>query len=154
MEQAAPPHPPPLLRDPAFAAALLAAPVAWVALMVLGHPTAEAGWVLTSPGRWVVLGVVYPVLEEIVFRGGLQRWMKQHRFGNRRLAGLSTANWVASACFAAAHLYQHSIIWSAAVLVPSLLMGWLFDRHGRLTGPVLLHAFYNLGFFWIFGAPG
>lgn len=138
-------------RDPMFYSALLAAPGLW-GLWWLWRPTAlDLAWPLRAPQPFLLLAIVYPVLEEIVFRGGLQPLLLR----NRRLAqqrwGLSGANLVTSLIFAAFHLVAHAPLWAAAVLLPSLVFGYFRDRYHSLAAPIVLHVFYNAGYFWLFG---
>jgi membrane protease YdiL (CAAX protease family) len=39
------------------------------------------------------------------------------------------------------------------VFFPSLVFGLFKDRTQRLLAPILLHVFYNAGYFWLFAAP-
>lgn len=130
-----------LIRDPLFWAALAAGPAACAALALLP-------WVPWSPGLpagpllWPVLAVlVYPPLEEYVFRGGLQPWLAGR--WHRHWGALTAANLGASAAFAGLHFLFHPPLWAAGVLVPSLVFGYFRERHGGLTAPIALHASYN-----------
>ncbi|MBU1192755.1 MAG: hypothetical protein KKA36_09395 [Gammaproteobacteria bacterium] len=38
------------------------------------------------------------------------------------------------------------------VIVPSLIFGHFRDRFGTLHAPIMLHIYYNLGYFWIFAS--
>lgn len=98
---------------------------------------------------WPVL--LLPILEEWVFRGALQpalgaRWPQ-------RYGPLSLANLLASLAFTALHFFQHAPLWAASVFLPSLLFGYFRERHGNLASPILLHVWYNAGYFLLFAAP-
>ena len=118
-------------------ALLLAPPVAWA--------LANAGFGLpvTAPVNdlaWLALGAV---AEEVVFRGGLQRWALDRPALALRHAGLSRANLLASAAFAAVHLVNHTPLVALGVLPVSLLLGAVYERSGRLRTPIALHLWFN-----------
>ena len=93
--------------------------------------------------------VLYPVLEEYVFRGGLQPWLAQHL---RQHAGpLSLANLLTSVVFCALHFLFHPPLWALGVFLPSLVFGYFYERHQRVLSPVLLHVAYNASYTLIIG---
>ena len=123
---------------PAIAVLVWATPVTWRP----HRPAPEA--IL-----WFVL--IAPVLEEIVFRGGLQEWLLRH--DGRALGPLSRANLLASLVFAGCHLAVHPPAWAAAVFLPSLVLGRVYERGRRLAAPIVLHALYNACFFGLLAIP-
>lgn len=139
------------LRDWQFWAALVAAPIFWALLYGLGSAPVDAVWPLAQPVRFLLPALIYPVLEEIVFRGGLQPWIARQPWGAHRVAGISYANALTSVLFSALHFLFHPPLWAALVLVPSLVFGYFRERHDSLASPIMLHVFYNAGYFWIFG---
>ncbi len=95
--------------------------------------------------------VLYPVLEELSFRGFLQTWLLERPvMAVHRLRGLTGANLLVSILFAAAHLISHPPLWSALVFFPSLVFGYFRERHDSVITPILLHSWYNTGFFLLF----
>jgi len=102
-------------------------------------PNGESGW------RYLQLLLLYPVLEEVLFRGLLQGWLTAQVRG--RVGPLSHANLLTSLLFAAAHLYSHPIAWAAATFAPSLLFGYFRDRYQHLLPAVVLHVLYNSAYF-------
>jgi len=106
---------------------------------------AETGW------KWVVTFLAMQLLlvalpEEIFYRGYLQTRL-QGRLGVRyRVLGgdVGPALWLTSALFAIGHLVAIPAPGRLAVFFPSLLFGWLRDRTGSVTWPILLHALSNL----------
>jgi membrane protease YdiL (CAAX protease family) len=112
----------------------------------------------TELGDWwhdgsafVRLIVVYPLVEELAFRGVVQgallRWT--HR---RELApALSLANAITSLLFVAIHCVYHPPVWAAAVLIPSVIFGYARERFGGVTVAVILHAYYNGLFYTTMG---
>lgn len=95
--------------------------------------------------------LIYPVLEEIVFRGGLQTYLfnlnKNYR---RNVLGVSAANIATSVVFVLVHFIYHDTIWSILIFFPSLVFGYFRDRFGRIIPSIILHSFYNLGFVILF----
>lgn len=106
---------------------------------------AKAGYGIAIASAWPDLAVLAlaSVLEEIVFRGGLQPLLRRWR----PLAAtqpVSGANLLTSVVFAAFHLWQHPALAALGVLPVSLLLGWVYERGGeRLLPPVLLHLYFN-----------
>nr|WP_247740029.1 JDVT-CTERM system glutamic-type intramembrane protease [Endozoicomonas sp. G2_2] len=94
---------------------------------------------------------VLPLLEEIVFRLGVHDALATRLPG--RVGALTRANLLTAACFALAHLLQHPPGWALATFVPALVYGALWERHRRLFVPVSVHAFYNLAYLCLLGAP-
>ena len=140
-----------LLRDRLFVAALLIPLPLWaVWLSITGQPV-DLVWPLAQPLRFTMLVLIYPVLEEIVFRGLLQDVL--HRVCKSKTVGpLSLSNVLTSLVFTATHFLYHAPLWAAAVFVPSLVFGFFKDRHRRLLSPIVLHIYYNFGYFWLFGS--
>ena len=142
--------------------AVLAAPFVWAILFwVFDMPLARRlfetdVWGL-SDGAFLKLllfaVLIYPLLEEIVFRGALQGLLMERLSGKRLphwLGGLSLANLITSLVFAAMHLFNQSPLWAALIFIPSLVFGWAREATGGLLAPVLLHMFYNAGFYVLF----
>jgi len=100
----------------------------------------------------VLPALVYPVLEEIVFRGGLQEVLQRYVRG-RAIGPITVANIGTSVVFTALHFLYHAPLWAAAVFIPSLIFGYFKDSYRRLAPPIVLHVFYNTGYYWLFAAP-
>jgi membrane protease YdiL (CAAX protease family) len=140
------------LRDPQLWWAVAAAPLAWLAGHLWLAPATDWAWPLHQPRDLLFLGLVYPVVEEVVFRGILQGRLRERAMMRRRFLGLSGANLLTSAVFTALHFLAHPPLAALAVLAPSLVFGHFRDRHGDLRAPIGLHMYYNIGYFWIFSA--
>jgi len=136
-------------RDSLFFGALGAGILFWLILFAVTRPAPDLTWPLHDPMRFIYPALLYPVLEELVFRGLLQdlahRYLKPWRLGP-----LSHANILTSLVFTAMHFAAHPPLWAASVIFPSLVFGYFKDRSGALYAPILLHIFYNAGYFWIF----
>jgi len=100
----------------------------------------------------LLLVVIYPILEEFVFRGGVQRYLYEKPSLRQSLLGLSLANVITSMLFAAIHLINQPPLWAALVFFPSLVFGWARDRYDHIVASIVLHGFYNAGFIYLFSA--
>lgn len=136
-------------RDPLFYLALAAAVIFWTGLYLLLQPTPDPGWPLDAPLRFLSAALLYPVVEELVFRGLIQDFFHQ-RLKPWHVGPISHANLLTSLAFTALHFINHPPLWAAAVLIPSLIFGFFKDRTRGLGAPIALHVFYNTGYFWVF----
>lgn len=92
-----------------------------------------------------VLLLAAPLLEEAVFRAGVQEALL------RRGRGLLLANAATALLFGAAHVAARGDAAAFAVVLPALAIGWLYERTRQLRWCVLLHAAMNaawLAFTW------
>ena len=136
-------------RDALFYTALAGALLVWLCMYLLFRPTPDPGWPLREPLIFLYPALLYPIVEELLFRGLLQdlahRYLKPWRLGP-----LSHANILVSLVFTGLHFINHPPAWAVSVFVPSLIFGFFKDRTGGLTAPILLHVFYNSGYIWLF----
>lgn len=120
-----------------WACVLGAPPLAWAA--------ATQGYGMARGNPWLdvaLLGLA-AVVEELVFRGGLQALLLR-RLGARTF-GISAANLATSLAFAAVHLWAHPPLAALGVLPVSLVLGAAYERSGgRLGPPIALHLYFNL----------
>ena len=97
-----------------------------------------------------------PVLEELVFRGGVQSVLDRTTFGRLGiLRGVSVGNVLTSILFAAAHLLVNPPWLAASIFFPSLVFGRLKQLYPSLLPAMFVHAWYNLcyvaaGNAWLF----
>ena len=143
----------PLSKDPLFRVAVAAGPVCWVVLFLILHPSIQWGWPLLTPLVFLLPVLVYPVLEEIVFRGLIQELVHEY-LSKASLGPVSVANLLTSLLFTGVHFFYHPPLWAALVFFPSLVFGFFKDRTQGLMAPIILHVFYNAGFLWLFSGPG
>jgi len=136
--------------DPLFSAAIAAALLYWALLYLGTGASPDPGWPLREPLRFLYPALLYPVVEELVFRGLVQD-LVHRRLKPWHVGPLSHANLLTSVLFTALHFVNHPPLWAAAVFVPSLVFGFFKDRTGQLAAPIVLHVFYNGGYFWLFG---
>ncbi|MDN3641020.1 JDVT-CTERM system glutamic-type intramembrane protease [Simiduia curdlanivorans] len=114
--------------------------------------SASAGFVLRasilSPASllaFFLLALIYPLLEEIVFRGQIQPIILRH--WPVKFSAISAANLITSAIFVLLHIASRGVsTLTLAVFFPSLLFGYFRERHGHIKSAVALHA----GFNWVF----
>lgn len=90
------------------------------------------------------IGMIYPILEEITFRGFLTDIFLKLKFARDSFSGISGANLLTTFCFAFFHwaIQQNSL--ALLVLFPSLLYGWTRERYDNLYAPIILHICFNL----------
>ena len=136
-------------KDPLFFAAIGVALLYWGVLYAVTQPTPDPAWPLHDPLRFIYPALLYPIIEELIFRGYIQE-LVQRRLTVWQLGPFSHANILTSLLFTALHFINHPPLWAAAVFIPSLLFGFFKDRSGRLGAPIVLHVFYNSGYFLLF----
>ena len=138
-------------RDWQLGAAFMVAPVVWTSLYLIDTPPLKLEWVSAAPLLFLMLILVRPVLEEIVFRGLLQGWSIKQSWGRESIVGITYANITISIVFAALHLMSLTPFMAALVFIPSLVFGYFRDRYnGWLIPGILLHCFYNAGYFLLY----
>jgi len=130
--------------------AILVAPLYWSVLALFMNSLPESTKLSTDPKRLLLLAIVYPIFEEIVFRGALQGWLRRKSWGLLHRHGVTVANIATSIIFAAFHLLRRPNISSAGVILPGLVFGFFRDRYDNLYAPMALHIFYNSGLIWLF----
>ncbi len=139
-------NPKSLRRDPFFWAALAAAILYWVISLATSSLSKPWGMPSFSPALFLPL-FLYPIFEEILFRGFLQGEMLRTGWGEKTWKGWSVANLFTSLAFSLAHAVFSPWIHAIGVFFPSLIFGFFRDRTGSLFPSIFLHVFYNLGFF-------
>jgi membrane protease YdiL (CAAX protease family) len=140
-----------LWQDRLFLAALLAGPASWLILYFIQQPAIQWSWPVIKPWQFLLPVLIYPVIEEIVFRGLIQEHLRDS-ISRQSLGPLTIANLLTSLLFTGLHFIYHPPLWAALVLFPSLVFGFFKDRTRCLTAPIILHVFYNAGYFWLFSS--
>ncbi|MDH4304609.1 MAG: JDVT-CTERM system glutamic-type intramembrane protease [Nitrospira sp.] len=140
----------PFHRDAVFLLLLALGPVVWLAMMGFSAFQPLPWHAIWSP-VFLSIAIWQPLLEELLFRGAMQGQVLQTRWGQKTWLGLSMANLIVSLFFALAHLVGHSISWALLVFAPSLCFGFARDRFGSVYPAIVLHAFYNAGYFLLIG---
>lgn len=89
---------------------------------------------------------IVPLLEELLFRGFLQTWLRQH-FG--RLPAIFGTSWI----FALFHFSKTqgltNITLIGSLFVLSCYLGFLRERQGSIWASIALHSFFNGVSLWI-----
>jgi membrane protease YdiL (CAAX protease family) len=127
-------HRTPAMRRRRWAWLGAAAAAAIVLAALATTPLAHALWLLLAA----------PLLEEIVFRAGLQEALLQ------RCDSAPLANVVTAFTFAAAHVAVHADAQTALTLLPALAIGLVYQRQRRLAPCIAWHALFNA--VWLLGA--
>jgi len=131
-------------RDRHFQMAVAAGPLVWLLIGLWGLAPAGNGGGLDARSLLLV-GLVYPWLEEMAFRGALQGGLSRWRALRRGCGGITVANFITSGVFVAAHLFAYTVPWALAVFFPSLVFGYFRDRYHSILPSAVLHMFYNTG---------
>ncbi|MEI7740785.1 MAG: JDVT-CTERM system glutamic-type intramembrane protease [Betaproteobacteria bacterium] len=97
----------------------------------------------------IVLVIIAPITEEIIFRGAIQTFLSQRNF-ELNLGWLSLSNLITSCLFSASHFLLNHSIEILLVFFPSLIFGYLREKSNSLMGSIVVHGFYNLGFVSIY----
>lgn len=140
-----------LVKDPLFWSVHLLAILFWLTLYLIDStyqlhlPDNLAKW-----GLFLEIALLYPVLEEVVFRGLIQGHLWQTRFGRTLFAGISLPNLITSLIFTSLHFIYQPPLWAAAVIIPSLTFGFFRDRYQHLMPAIWLHIFFNCGHFLLY----
>ena len=137
-----------IFRDWQFYLALGLGPLSWWLMSYVIPLRQEPGLPAIAGYQLVLIILIYPVLEEIVFRGLVLEYLAKRI--SWRLGLLTAANALTSCVFVAAHLIYSPWIWALLVFFPSLVFGYVKERHQSLVSPIILHGFYNLGYTWFF----
>jgi len=108
-----------------------------------------------APLTWAVIAWAIPVhsmslvqiwswgfVSVVIERGWVRPWV----------CGLSGANISVSLLFTVFHLWSHSPIWAVLVFFPSLVFGYLRDRFDSTVPSILMHMWYNGGYFFFLGS--
>lgn len=121
----------------------------WTLLSLQISVTNDLTWVLKYPIDFLLLVMIYPILEEIIFRGLIQDSLNT-RFNSQKIGVLSYANGITSLLFVSLHLIYHPLLWAVLIIFPSLLFGYVKERYQTLLAPILLHVFYNMGYYLLY----
>ena len=94
---------------------------------------------------------LYPIIEEITFRGVIQGWFLRYQLFKKSFFGLTIANIVTSLLFSLIHIVYHKLVWAMLIFFPSLVFGYFRDRSKDIKLSIILHIFYNFSFLSIVG---
>ncbi len=89
-----------------------------------------------APLLWLVIVVVVPIYEELVFRGFLVQGLSRSRIGPWGAVIAASAGWTAIHS-------QYGIFECSELFVLGLILGWLRVRTGSIWPAVIVHAVNN-----------
>ncbi len=93
-----------------------------------------------------LFSVAFP--EEFFFRGFLLPTVNQIK--QLKIGPISSGNLISAIAFSLLHLFTHPPIWAIGTFFPALIFGYFREKHNSLWPAVILHFFYNLGYFFFF----
>lgn len=127
-----------------FGAAILVAPVVVVTYnFLLCSDDAGYGQERYSVAFLLFFLFIYPVMEELIFRGMIQTILLKKTEYRSWIWKISEANAITSLLFAMVHLFSHSPLWAFLVFFPSLIFGYFRERYEHYYLNIILHIFYN-----------
>ena len=110
-------------------------------------------WPVADGYGFLMFCLAAPVIEEFFFRDMLYNWIQTVRSYDIRIRGVlifTFANLATTAAFSVVHMLTRDIVTGLLVIVPSLYLGFIRQR-ARNVGPcILVHAFWNYGWFAFF----
>ncbi len=112
-----------------------------------------APWFMPGLPALLMFALVYPVLEELVFRGMLQPWLLRRTAARAIIGPLTLANLLTSVLFSLAHVPLRGAVHATLVFTPSLAFGLFRDRHDSVLPPIVLHVVWNTAVLCLFGQP-
>ncbi len=112
------------------------------ALWLLAATLGAAGLAAWAPAPLLTLLVIAPVAEELVFRGGVQETLLRQLNGRHPAAAL-VATGLTAFVIVAVHAALRPEMLAGLTLLPSLLIGWVYQRRRRLAPCMALHALFN-----------
>ena len=132
-------------KDILFYIALLLGPVFWFFLSFF----VKAHLYINNPLCFFITQfflIAFP--EEFFFRGFLLSVFK--KYISLHWHEISLANVIVAIIFSLFHLIGHSYLWAFGVFFPALIFGYFREKHNSLWPAVILHFFYNSGYFALF----
>ncbi|MDA9877305.1 JDVT-CTERM system glutamic-type intramembrane protease [bacterium] len=135
---------PTFFKDSIFVFLLIAPLPVWLWLYITKGVTGS-----TNLSVLLSLVLLFPIIEEILFRGFIQPFLAKRL--HQRWSIFSLANVLSSILFVLAHFINHPPVCALAVLIPSLVFGYIQERTNNLAAPIALHSTYNAGFFLLLG---
>ena len=139
--------------------ALLAVVVVFPPYFVLAHFWMKWVWGLSNfvlapfPFSLDLIGyqlILVALPEEFFFRGYLQSLLSRVFPARWNVLGIRIGwgFWITAGGFAFGHRVIFLQWWHFSIFFPALLFGYLRERTGSITAPILLHAFSNLFIDW------
>ena len=133
--------------------AVISSLILWVGLYLVLGVGPSLSWVLDQIPLFLMLCVIGPALEEVVFRGYFFELIQRRRFWvwlDSLAIQISASNLVTTFAFVLMHVFFRDIESGFMVVVPSLVLGRIKEVSGSLWICISVHAFWNLGWFSLF----
>ncbi len=130
-----------ILSDKAYLIALLLPFPIWI------YFSDMKGINYLSSNEVLMLLILFPITEELFFRGIIQPII--HKKFSKTWHSISAANFLTSLLFSFSHLFNHNPFWALSTFLPSMIFGWSKDRYNTLLAPLMLHCYYNAGWFYL-----
>ena len=130
-----------ILSDKAYLIALLLPSPIWI------YFSDMKGINYLSSNEVLMLLILFPITEELFFRGIIQPII--HKKFSKTWHSISAANALTSLLFSFSHLFNHNPFWALSTFLPSMIFGWSKDRYNTLLAPLMLHCYYNAGWFYL-----
>jgi membrane protease YdiL (CAAX protease family) len=121
-----------LWQDPLFLVAVAAGLVIWLVMYFIQQPAVQWDWPIIRPWQFLLPVLLYPVVEEIIFRGLIQELVRDY-ISRHSLGPVTIANLLTSLLFTGLHFIYHAPLWAALVFFPSLVFGFFKDRTNHLS---------------------
>jgi len=135
-----------------YGVALLAAPLfCLVYIEIFQHKADDILWLLSDTKSLFFLIFLYPIIEELTFRGLIQEVISQRTKQQRLFLNISIANLFTSILFVLMHFIYHEPIWAILTFFPSLVFGYFKEKYSKMAPSIILHMFYNLCYFSFIG---
>ena len=94
---------------------------------------------------WMAIGLIYPLIEELIFRGLLMGFLSRYPILSRGRF-VTTSNILTSIIFALCHVLVSKIVVNGLlVFLPSLWLGATRERFGSVWMCYVIHTIWNLG---------
>ena len=110
----------------------------------------KAYWPLQDPGKALIVLLVTPCLEEILFRGLLWSLLRD-RLGDKEIGSgpltISRVNLVTTLLFCAVHWVWVDLLQALLVFAPSLYLGFMRGKGLSIAGCAAVHGLWNYGWF-------
>ena len=119
----------------------------WIVVFYCAYLDVLQPPVIEHPLSVLAAVVLFPVLEELVFRGLLwDLWDYVKRGKSVYLGTLAVKNCCISICFSMLHIFNFGVLGGLLVFIPSLWLGWLKARSGSTKTCCLVHVVWNSWF--------
>jgi membrane protease YdiL (CAAX protease family) len=121
---------------------LVALAYAWIA-----HTLMQAPWRFWEHWRdMLVLVILYPVVEEISFRGFLQSMLSNQESLQKSFGIITLSNIITTLAFVTIHFIYNPPQKALMIFFPSLVFGYFKDRCHSVIPSIVLHVIYNFLF--------